>query len=93
MVSGRVSKAYVINNKLGLHARAAATLVRIANQFECEITIRKQRHVVDGKSILGIMTLAASRGTPIEITGDGPDAGEAIRAIGACIDNRFGEDE
>ena len=88
-----VRKDYEIINKLGLHARAAATLVRVASQFESQISLSRKGMVVDGKSILGMMTLAAARGSVITVMCSGPDQQEAIDAIGRCINERFGEDE
>jgi len=86
------SKRFVISNQLGLHARAAATLVRVANGFAAEVTVQKGEQAVNGKSILGIMTLAASKGTPVVVTCVGDDEDDALTAIGECIDNKFGED-
>jgi phosphocarrier protein len=90
--SDGISREFVICNQLGLHARAAATLVRVASQFDAEVTIRKGDQAVNGKSILGMMTLAAAMGTPIVVTCRGKDEEKAMTAIGACIENKFGED-
>lgn len=87
-----ISREFVIANKLGLHARAAATLVRVASNFESEVTIRKGGQAVNGKSILGMMTLAAAQGTPIVVTCKGRDQEKALEAIGDCIRNKFGEE-
>ncbi len=84
---------FEIKNKLGLHARAAMQLVRLASQFESEITVGRGEQVVSGKSILGLMTLAAGQGTVIEVAARGPDAEEALRAIGELIERRFDEEE
>ena len=88
-----VRKDFEIVNKLGLHARAAATLVKVASQFESQISLSRKGMVVDGKSILGMMTLAAARGSIITVICSGPDGEAAIDAIGKCINDRFGEDE
>ena len=88
-----VIKEVTIINKLGLHARAAAALVRVTSRFECEIKIEKGQFSVDAKSILGMMTLAAARGSVVTVICSGPDQQEAIDAIGRCINERFGEDE
>ncbi|MEE2786785.1 MAG: HPr family phosphocarrier protein [Myxococcota bacterium] len=88
-----VSQSVEIRNKLGLHARAAATLVRVTARFESSIKIRKSGLEVDGKSILGMMSLAAGIGTVLTITCEGPDQGEALEAIASCIEGRFGESE
>ena len=81
-----------ITNKLGLHARAAAQLVRLANQFRSDIKIAKNNNMVDAKSIMGILLLAASRGTVLTITADGQDEEKAIPALLELINNKFGEE-
>ena len=88
-----VSREIKIVNKLGLHARAAAKLVTTANQFESEIKLgRKQQHV-NGKSIMGVMMLAASQGTLLIIDVEGKDETAAADALEALINDRFGEGE
>jgi phosphocarrier protein len=82
-----------IKNKLGLHARAAAKLVHVAARFRCDIKIRKGDEEVDGKSILGILLLAAGRGTMITIKANGEDEGDAVHAIEALINAKFDEVE
>jgi phosphocarrier protein len=82
-----------IKNKLGLHARAAAKLVHVAARFKCDIKIRKGDEEVDGKSILGILLLAAGRGTMITIKANGEDEGDAVHAIAALINAKFDEVE
>jgi len=82
-----------IKNKLGLHARAAAKLVHTAARFKCEIKIRKGDEEVDGKSILGILLLAAGRGSTIKVKADGVDEREALEAIEKLIDAKFDEIE
>jgi phosphocarrier protein HPr len=82
-----------IKNKLGLHARAAAKLVHCAARFRSDIKIRKGDEEVDGKSILGILLLAAARGTIITIKANGEDEAEAVQAIEALIDAKFDEVE
>jgi phosphocarrier protein NPr len=82
-----------IKNKLGLHARAAAKLVHVAARFKCDIKIRKGDEEVDGKSILGILLLAAGRGTMITIKANGEGEGEAVYAIEALINAKFDEVE
>jgi phosphocarrier protein HPr len=82
-----------IKNKLGLHARAAAKLVHTAARFRSDIKIRKGDKEVDGKSILGILLLAAGRGTIITIKANGDDEAEAVQAIEALIDAKFDEVE
>jgi phosphocarrier protein HPr len=82
-----------IKNKLGLHARAAAKLVHTAARFRSDIKIRKGDEEVDGKSILGILLLAAGRGTTITIKANGEDEAEAVEAIEKLIDAKFDEVE
>ena len=82
-----------IINKLGLHARAAAKLVELASKFECDIRLVKNSTEVNGKSILGVMMLAAAINTSLELVADGPDEIEAIDAIEALISRRFDEAE
>ena len=82
-----------IKNKLGLHARAAAKLVHTAARFRSDIKIRKGDEEVDGKSILGILLLAAGRGTTITIKANGDDEGDAVDAIEKLIDAKFDEVE
>ena len=88
-----VIKELRIVNRLGLHARAAATLVRVTSQFTCDIKIEKGNFTVDAKSILGMMTLAAGMGSMVRISCSGDDASAAAEAIEQCINNRFGEEE
>lgn len=82
-----------IKNKLGLHARAAAKLVHTAARFRSDIKIRKGDEEVDGKSILGILLLAAGRGTTITVKANGEDEVDAVDAIEKLIDAKFDEVE
>ena len=82
-----------IVNRLGLHARAAARLVHLANRFNSSITVIKGNSKVDGKSILGLLTLAASKGTRLTLAAAGDDENEALAELGRLIGDRFGEDE
>lgn len=82
-----------IKNKLGLHARAAAKLVHTAARFKSDIKIRKGDEEVDGKSILGILLLAAGRGSVITVKVNGADENEAMDAIQELIDRKFDEVE
>jgi len=82
-----------IRNKLGLHARAAAKLVHTAARFKCDIKIRKGDEEVDGKSILGILLLAAGRGSVITVRANGEDENDALGAIQELIDRKFDEVE
>ncbi|MCX5776300.1 MAG: HPr family phosphocarrier protein [Candidatus Firestonebacteria bacterium] len=82
-----------IKNKLGLHLRAAATLVKITALYKAEIFIKKDEDEVNGKSIMGIMTLAAGKGSVLVIRAVGPDEGAALEKIKEIIANKFGESE
>ena len=88
-----VEREVEIKNKLGLHARAAAKLVHTAARFKSDIKIRKGDEEVDGKSILGILLLAAGRGSVITLRADGEDEAEAVEAIEKLIDAKFDESE
>jgi phosphocarrier protein len=91
-MGGMESQTFTIRNRLGLHARAAALLVKTANGFNANVMIEKDGVEVNGKSIMGILMLAASRGTKITLRVEGIDAGEALQAIGKLIENKFGEE-
>ncbi|MCW5889832.1 MAG: HPr family phosphocarrier protein [bacterium] len=82
-----------IQNRLGLHARAAVLLVQTASRFDAEVTVEKDGQVVNGRSIMGIMMLAAEQGSTIDVTTQGPEAVEAMEAIRALIEARFNEPE
>jgi len=88
-----VLRSLVIPNRLGLHARAAAKLVSAASAFKADIRIGKGEQLVNGKSIMGVMMLAASQGTEIRIQADGSDEEAAIDALSELINQRFGEPE
>ncbi len=87
-----LERELTIVNKLGLHARAAAKLVTLASSFESDIKLRKGSRHVNGKSIMGILMLAAAQGSQILVSAQGVDAGEALDEIASLIANRFGED-
>jgi len=82
-----------IINRLGLHARAATKLVQTASQFKADVHIVKDGQRVSGKSILGVMMLAAAKGSQIAIEANGSDEEQAINALTSLINERFGEDE
>jgi phosphocarrier protein HPr len=88
-----IEREIEIKNKLGLHARAAAKLVHTAARFKSDIKIRKGDEEVDGKSILGILLLAAGRGSSIMIRADGSDERDALDAVEKLIDEKFDEVE
>ena len=87
-----VSKEVTILNKTGLHARPASRFVQVANDFESEILIEKGTVKVNAKSIMGVMTLGASRGTTITLIAEGEDENEAINALVELIESKFGEE-
>jgi len=82
-----------IINKLGLHARAAAKLVKLASRFECDVQLKRKQRVVNGKSIMAVMLLAASKGTEVDVITNGVDEIEATEAILQLINNKFDEGE
>jgi len=86
------TKEYKIVNRLGLHARAAAQLVQTANRFKADVMVEKDDCEVNGKSIMGLLMLAAPQGSTLKVTVSGEDAAEAMKVIGALIDDGFGED-
>jgi phosphocarrier protein HPr len=81
-----------IVNKYGLHARPAAEFVKLANRFKSEVWIRKDEVEVSGKSIMGVMMLAAECGSTVSIRASGEDAQDAVSALVQLVDNRFGEE-
>lgn len=85
-------KEFIIKNRLGLHARAAAQLVQTANRFRSDVTLEKDGVEVNGKSIMGILMLAAPKGSKILVTISGEDGPAAMGAIGQLIDDGFGEE-
>lgn len=84
-------RTFVIVNTLGLHARAAAQLVQTANRYHSEIHVEKDGMQVNGKSIMGVLTLAAAKGASINVQVDGEDAEPAMAALAKLIENGFGE--
>lgn len=88
-----IEKNVTIRNKLGLHARAAVKFVNLSNRFRASVKIVKDGNEIDGKSILGILTLAATQGTPIRLVISGRDEEAALAALVELIDNRFDEGE
>ena len=82
-----------IRNRLGLHARAAGLLVQTAKRFDANVTVSKDGQSVNGRSIMGIMMLAAEQGSSIEVTASGPQAEDALDAIRELVEARFNEAE
>lgn len=87
-----INETLPIINKLGLHARAAAKLVSTTQPFECEITLERKGREVNAKSIMGVMMLAATCGTSVNISLEGSDEAAALDAIKTLFANRFGEE-
>jgi phosphocarrier protein len=87
-----VSKEVVIINKLGLHARAAARFVNLASQFKSEVHLARDGRRVNGKSIMGVMMLAAARGTTLVLDVTGDDEQDALRQLEELVAQRFGEE-
>ena len=85
-------RTFTIQNTLGLHARAAAAFVKVSNRFQCEIMVRKDTTEVNGKSIMGVLMLAAAKGSKIDVNANGEDAEAALEALGRLIDDKFGEE-
>jgi phosphocarrier protein HPr len=90
--SGKVQKEIVILNKLGLHARPAAMFVRAANKHRAEIWVEKDGEQVNGKSIMGLMMLAAGQGTKLILSAEGVDAEKAIQELELLVEKRFDEE-
>jgi phosphocarrier protein len=88
-----MEQTFTIINKLGLHARAAAKFVTTASEFSSDINVIRSDRVVNGKSIMGVMMLAAAKGTEITVSAEGDDAQAALNAIQALINDYFGEGE
>jgi phosphotransferase system HPr (HPr) family protein len=86
-----IRRSLRIRNRLGLHARAAARFVHTAGRFRSQVTASRNGRTMDGKSILGILLLAAPQGTEIELAVDGPDEAEAMAALEALVADGFGE--
>jgi phosphocarrier protein HPr len=80
-----IEKKFIIQNEQGLHARPAAIFVQIANKYESDIVVKKDRQEVNGKSIMGLLTLAAEKGAKLYIKVNGPDAKEAIQELEKII--------
>ena len=88
-----ITSSIRISNRLGLHARASARLTKLAASFKSDIHMARNGRRVNAKSIMGVMMLAAGLGAEVEIEADGPDEAQAMAALRALIDDRFGEGE
>jgi phosphocarrier protein HPr len=89
----KVVRNIEIKNKLGVHARAAALLVQTVNRFSAQVSISKDGQTADGRSIMGVLTLAATQGSTIQVEAAGHDAEQAVKAIEKLVDKRFNENE
>jgi phosphocarrier protein len=86
------SRAVTVVNQLGMHARAAAKFVHLAARYEAHVRVARDQREIDGKSIMGILLLAAARGSTITISADGTDEHAAVEALAALVRSGFGED-
>ena len=86
------SRSVIVVNPLGMHARAAARFVRLATRYESRVRVSRPGREMDGKSIMGILLLAAARGSTLTISADGRDELDAVRALADLVETGFGED-
>jgi phosphocarrier protein HPr len=84
---------FLVKNKLGLHARAAAKLTQVASRFPCEVHAGNDEQMVNAKSVMGLLLLCGAKGTTLIVEANGDGAEDAVKAIGELIDGRFGEEE
>ena len=89
----KVVKKMEIKNKLGVHARAAALLVQTVNRFSAQVSLSKDGQTADGRSIMGVLMLAATQGSTIEVEAAGRDAEQAVKAVEKLVERRFNENE
>lgn len=90
--AGRIEKEVTIVNRLGMHARPAAMFVRIASRFRCEVWVEKDGEQINGKSIMGLMMLAAGQGSKLKLCCEGADAPKAVEELEQLIADKFNED-
>ena len=88
----KVTKVFTIQNRLGLHARPSAQFVKLCSRFRCDVWVEKDGEQVNGKSIMGLMMLAAGLGSKLTVTCEGADAEKALADVQALIDRKFDED-
>ena len=88
----KVRKEVVVTNKLGIHARPAAMFVKTANRFDCDIFVERDGELINGKSIMGLMMLAAGPGTRLMLQAEGEDAARALHELEALVKRKFDED-
>ncbi len=87
----RVEQVCQIQNKLGLHLRAAAAFVKVAERYKSDVSLEREGTRANGKSIIALVTLAASLGTSVKVVAEGPDAADAVEALAKLVEDRFGE--
>ena len=85
-------RSLLIKNELGLHARAATKFVQLASKFPCDVTVSKDGHDVNGKSIMGVLMLVAAKGTTIVVRARGPQAEACVAGLAALVEDKFGEE-
>ncbi|HUK81210.1 MAG TPA: HPr family phosphocarrier protein [Verrucomicrobiae bacterium] len=90
--TNRASKELTVINKLGIHARPAALFVKVASRFQCDIMVEKDGEQINGKSIMGLMMLAAAQGSTLKLIAEGPDAEAAVRELEQLFLQKFNED-
>jgi len=88
----KFTKEFTVQNRLGLHARPSAQFVKLCSRFRCDVWVEKDGEQGNGKSIMGLMMLAAGMGSKLKVTCEGADGEKAISEIGALIDRKFDED-
>jgi phosphocarrier protein HPr len=91
-IQTKAASSQIIQNRLGMHARPASMFVRVANKYRADIWVQKDGQRVNGKSILGLMTLAAGQGARIVISAQGADAGKAVQELEKLVQGRFDEE-
>jgi phosphocarrier protein len=87
-----MTREFTVSNKLGIHARPAALFVKVANRFKCNIFVEKDGEKVNGKSIMGLMMLAAGPGSKLKVYAEGNDASQALTEIQSLLERKFGEE-
>jgi phosphocarrier protein HPr len=90
-MSDSITREFIIQNALGLHARAATKLAQLASKFPCEVDVSREGEVANAKSVMGLLLLCGSQGTSIEVTATGERASECLTAIEALLNDKFGE--
>lgn len=90
--SSLMTKEFLVSNKLGIHARPAAMFVKVANRFSCDILVEKDGEAVNGKSIMGLMMLAAGPGSKLKVHADGHDALQALVELESLVKAKFNEE-